>query len=173
MRQIILAIASVSLVAFGSTSCHVYSFKDIGTIPDSVKTVRVNFIENRAPYVNPQLSPTLTDRLKQKIISQTRLTQTNSDNAHYDIHAYVSDYSVSTTGISSTNGKLQTSINRLSVSVHVTLNNTLSGTTQDFDVSRPFDFGANQSLQQAESVLLDDIVKNLTDEIFNHIFSNW
>ncbi|GAC1424774.1 MAG: hypothetical protein NVS1B13_12380 [Flavisolibacter sp.] len=160
-------------VAFGSTSCHVYSFKDIGTIPDSVKTVRVNFIENRAPYVNPQLSPTLTDRLKQKIISQTRLTQTNSDNAHYDIHAYVSDYSVSTTGITSANGKLQTSINRLTVSVHVSLNNTLSGTNQEFDVSRPFDFDANKSLQQTESRLLDDIVKNLTDEIFNHIFSNW
>ena len=72
-----------------TSSCHIYSFKDIGTIPDSVKTVRVNFIENRAPYVNPQLSPTLTERLKQKIVNQTRLTQTTSDNAHYDIHAYI------------------------------------------------------------------------------------
>jgi hypothetical protein len=133
----------------------------------------VNFIENRAPYVNPQLSPTLTDRLKQKIVNQTRLTQTNNDNAHYDIHAFISDYSVSTTGITNTNGKAQTSINRLTVSVHVTLNNTLSGETQEFDVSRNFDFGANQSLQAVESTLLDEMVRNLTDEIFNHIFSNW
>src|SRR5438874_5180288 len=111
---------SLLLTVFG-TSCHIYSFKDIGTIPDSVKTVRVNFIENRAPYVNPQLAPSLTDRLKQKIVSQTRLTQTNNDNAHYDIHGYISDYSVSTTGITSTNGRSQSSINRLTVGVHIDL----------------------------------------------------
>src|SRR5579872_6239816 len=114
------------IVLMVTSSCHIYSFKDIGTIPDSVKTVRVNFLENRAPYVNPQLSPTLTERLKQKIVNQTRLTQTTSDNAHYDIHGYISDYSVSTTGITSTNGKSQSSLNRLTVSVHITLNKTLT-----------------------------------------------
>src|SRR5438270_7702147 len=97
------------VIALTTSSCHVYSFKDVGTIPDSVKTVRVNYIENKAPYVNSQLSPTLTDRLRQKIINQTRLTSTNSDNAHYDIHGYISDYSVSTTGITSTNGRSQSS----------------------------------------------------------------
>ena len=38
-----------------------YSFKDV-SIPPEVKTARVNYIENKAPYVNPQLSPQLTDR---------------------------------------------------------------------------------------------------------------
>ena len=36
-------------------------------IPEEVKTFRVNYLENKAPYVNPQLSPALTERLKQKI----------------------------------------------------------------------------------------------------------
>jgi outer membrane lipopolysaccharide assembly protein LptE/RlpB len=156
-----------------NTGCGIYSFHEKGTIPDSIKTVRVNFIENRAPYVNPQLSPNLTDRLKQKIVNQTRLTQTNNDNAHYDIHGSITDYSVSTTGISNNNGQSQTSINRLTVSVHITLTNQLAGTNQEFDVSRSFDFPANQSLQQAESGLLDEMIRNLTDEIFNRIFSNW
>src|SRR5690242_16923920 len=89
----------------GFTGC--YSFKDIGTIPDSVKTVRVQLFGNQAPYINPQLSPTLTDKVKQKIVNQTRLKPTNSDNAHYDISGYVSDYSVSTVGVSSANGRQQ------------------------------------------------------------------
>jgi hypothetical protein len=174
LNSSILFIAITAFVLMVTSSCHVYSFKDIGTIPDSVKTVRVNFIENRAPYVNPQLSPTLTERLKQKIVNQTRLTQTSSDNAHYDIHAYISDYSVSTSGITSTNGRSQSSINRLTVSVHVTLNKTLTNDPPvDFDVSRNFDFSASQSIEQAQAALLDDIVKNLSDEIFNRIFSNW
>jgi hypothetical protein len=36
-----------------------------------------------------------------------------------------------------------------------------------------FDFDANVSLSQAEAGLTADIVKNLTDDIFNKIFSNW
>ena len=49
----------------------------------------------------------------------TRLTQTNGDNADWEISGYVSDYSVSTSGIS----QQQSSINRLNVSVHITLFN--------------------------------------------------
>jgi hypothetical protein len=168
---LIICLATILL----NSGCHVrYGFNDVGTIPANVKTVRVNFIENRAPYVNPQLSPSLTDRLKQKIVNQTRLSQTNSDNAHFDIHGYVSDYSVSTSGITSANGQSQTSVNRLTVSVHLSVLNTLTtDPPKEFDVSRSFDFGANQSLQQAEAGLLDEMIRNLTDEIFNQIFSNW
>jgi hypothetical protein len=173
IKPAVWLIAVIAIFSFIGSSCHIYSFKDIGTIPDSVKTVRVNFLENRAPYVNPQLAPSLTDRLKQKITSQTRLTHTTNDNAHYDIHGYISDYSVSTTGITSTNGRSQSSINRLTVTVHIELTNTLSGDVQRFDVSRNFDFGANQSLEAVQAGLLDEMVRNLTDEIFNHIFSNW
>ncbi len=154
-----------------NTGC--YSFREASTIPDSIKTVKINFIENRAPYVNPQLSPSLTERLKQKIISQTRLRQTNNDDAHYDIRGYVTDYSPSTVGVTSTNGKSQSSANRLTVSVHMILTNQLSNTTKEFDVSRQLDFSANLTLQQAEATLLDEMIRNLTDEIFNHIFSEW
>src|SRR5688500_10532628 len=50
-----------------------YTFKDIGSIPKEVKTFRVSYIENRSRYINPQLSPQMTDKLRQKIINQTRL----------------------------------------------------------------------------------------------------
>jgi len=38
---------------------------------------------------------------------------------------------------------------------------------------RTFDFPATQSLSEAESTLTADIVRNIVDEIFNKIFSNW
>ena len=158
-----------------STGCKVYSFADV-SIPDSIKTVRLNFIENRANYVNPQLSPNLTNHLKQKIVNQTRLTQTNSDNANYDISGTITGYNVSTSGISSSganNNQRQASMNRLTVSVHITVNNTLSNQVQEYDVSRSFEFAATLSLEAAQSQLLDEMVRNLTDDIFNRIFSNW
>ncbi|TAF55533.1 MAG: hypothetical protein EAZ62_02265, partial [Sphingobacteriia bacterium] len=72
-------------------SCKVYSFKD-AVIPQEVKTVKIGFIENRARYVNPQLSPRLTDALQVKITSQTRLTRTNNDDAHYQISGTITNY---------------------------------------------------------------------------------
>jgi outer membrane lipopolysaccharide assembly protein LptE/RlpB len=165
---------AICILSFSFSSCKVYSFNDVGTIPANIKTVRVNFIENRAPYVNPQLSPALTDRLKQKITSQTRLTSVSGDNADYDISGTVTDYSVSTSGVTNTNGQAVGSINRLTVTVQIVLVNQLeSKPPQEYTVNRSFDFKANLTLQQAERGLLDEMIRNLTDEIFNRIFSNW
>lgn len=146
-----------------------YSFKDV-SIPPEVKTARVNYIENKARYINPQLSPQLSEKLRQKINNQTRLTLVQGDDAHYDISGYVSDYSVTTSGIS----QQQAATNRLTVTVTVIFKNNLDP-TKNFEspVSRSFEFSANLSLQQAEAQLTETIIQNMTDEIFNKIFSNW
>jgi len=151
------------------TGCGIYSFRD-AVIPDNVKTVKIGFIENKARYVNPQLAPLLTDKLLQKIIGQTKLTRTNSDDAHYQIFATITNYDpTQTVGVSAQ----QATTNRLTVTVHVVLKKTLDNKEQEFDVTRNFDFSANLSLNQAEGQLMEDIVRNITDDIFNQIFSNW
>jgi outer membrane lipopolysaccharide assembly protein LptE/RlpB len=146
-----------------------YSFKDV-SIPPEIKTVRVQYIKNKARYVNPQLSPQLTERLRLKINNQTRLTNVQSDDADYDIDGYVSDYSVTTSGVSNQ----QASINRLTVTVHLILKDRKDDKRSfEADVSRNFDFSASLSLNQAEAQLGDVIVRNMVDEMFNRIFSNW
>jgi len=147
-----------------------YSFKDTAPIPEEVKTFRVNYLENKAQYVNSQLSQQLTEKLKQKIINTTRLRQTNDDDAHYDIGGYVSQYYTSTVSIAANNA----SGNRLTVGFHLVFRNTLDEKKNfETDLVRTFDFPATQSLSEAESTLTTDIVRNIVDEIFNKIFSNW
>jgi hypothetical protein len=174
-KKALLSFATVLLVACSLflvpsfISCSVkYGFKDV-SIPDTIKTVKVIYIENRARYINPQLSPRLTDKLRQKIVSQTKLSQTNSDNADWEISGYVSDYSFSTSAISGQ----QVANNRITVGLHITLNNRKADDTKDYDVSRNFEFKGSQTLQQAEAILLDEMIRTLTDEIFNKLFSNW
>jgi hypothetical protein len=150
------------------SACGPYTFKDV-SIPPEVKTIKVNFIENRAPYKNPQLSARITDQLQQKIASLTRRTVVATESADYVISGYISSYNVSTAAISSQ----QASANRLTVGVSMTLFNALENKSTDYQVSRDFDFSAGLTLAQAEAQLLDDIVKNVTDEIFNRLFSNW
>jgi hypothetical protein len=81
---------------------------------------------------------------------------------------------VSTSGVSNQTA----STNRLSVSVHISLKNRLNDQklgTPDFeaDVSRNFDFAASMTLNDAQSTLTPMIVSNMTDDIFNRLFSNW
>jgi len=160
---------SLTLAAiFSNTSCGAYKFRDVA-VPDSIKTVKVNFLDNKARYVNPQLSPRLTDRLRQKIVSQTRLVQTNNDNADWEISGYISEYNLSTSAIS---GQREAG-NRLTVGVHITVTGLKKDAPQDFDITRNFEFSANQSLQEAESALAEEMLKSLSDDIFNRLFSNW
>lgn len=147
-----------------------YSTRDAAPIPPEIKTFRVNYLENKARYINPQLSPQLTEKVKQKIISQTRLRQVNDDDAHYDISGYVSDYSVVTSGVSGQ----QAGKNRLNITFHLIFKNTLDNTKNfETDLTTNYDFDANLSLQQAESLLSEQILKNVSEGIFNKIFSNW
>ncbi len=173
LQKIIHPALAAVLICFTLNGCKIYSFKDV-SIPPEIKTIRVGFIENHARYVDPQLSPQLTDKLKQKISNQTKLTQIQSDNADYDVSAYVSDYTVSTVGVSNQSA----SINRLTVGIHMALHNRLSDQklgTPDFetDITRNFDFSASQSLVDAEATLTPTIVSQMTDDLFNRLFSNW
>lgn len=159
--------AALLLMIVNFSSC--YSFKDV-TIAPEVKTAKVNYFTNRASYVNPQFSPALTEKLRQKINGQTRLTLVQADDAHYDISGYISQYMLTTSGISNQ----QAATNRLVVTVHVIFKNRLDEKANfETDLSRNFDFNANLTLQQAETQKGDEIVRNMTDEIFNRIFSNW
>jgi hypothetical protein len=162
----ILGIVLFALISLQGT-CR-FSMKDV-SIPADIKTVKVSYIENKARYINPQLSPKLSDKLRQKIVNQTRLSQINGE-ADYEISGYISDYSVSTSGISDR----QVASNNLNVTVHLIFKNRKDEKKNfEADLTRNFPFSATKSLSQAESELTEQVITSLTDEIFNRIFSNW
>jgi hypothetical protein len=172
IQKIMFSLLPLALAAgllFTQSNCGVYRFNEAGSIPDSIKTIKVNFIENRAQYINPQLSPKLTDKLRQKIVGQTKLTQTNNDNADWIISGFVTEYSFITSAISGQQG----ANSRLTVSIHITLDDRKENKTRENDVSRSFEFKGNKTFQQAEAELADEMTRTLTDDIFNKLFSNW
>jgi Lipopolysaccharide-assembly len=161
------------LMVFGfavlATGCLHYTLKE-SSIPKEIKTIRIGYIENRARYVNPQLSPQLTERLRQKVNNQTNRTLVQSDNADLDISGAIVDYSFTTAAIADN----RSATNRLNITVHIiVVDRTNEAKNREEDVTRNFDFDANTSIEQAQQKLNEDILKNLTDEIFNRLFSNW
>lgn len=172
----ITVLVLIALFATGLSSCKIYSFKDT-SIPPEVKTIHISYIENRAPLVNPQLAPQLNDALRQKINNQaSRLSQIQTSDADWDVSGWVSGYSYTTSGVANQ----QAASNRLTVTVHIIFKNHIDPTGKkvppaDFeaDVSRNFDFSAAITVSDAEAQLMPTVVSNMTDEIFNKLFSNW
>lgn len=168
--------AVLALIIVGTTSCGVYSFKNV-SIPSNVKTVHVNLFTNRARYVNATLAPNLTDAVVQLINNQTKLTINEDNNADYVLNGVVTGYDVTTSGIGaagSSGSQSTASMNRLNVTFKLTLiDNTKEGKKKDFNVTQNFDFASSLSLDQAESQLKSDILKNVSEAIFNDVFANW
>lgn len=167
-----LSLCLLLLATFNYSTCK-YGFRDASPLPSDVKTFRVSYFENKAQYVNPQLAPQLSEKLKQKIINTTRLRQVNTDDADYDIAGYISEYYTTTTGISGNNA----SQNRLNVSFHLNFKNNKATEESkkiiEADIPVNIDFPASQTLSQAESANGTKIISNIVDAVFNKIFSNW
>lgn len=149
-------------------SCGVYSLTGASI---TGKTINIRTLENRALNVVPTLSPSLTDKIRNRILSQTGLAAVNTETADYDIKGVITGYNVSISGLQ---GTTQASSNRLTISVEVTFTNRMdekANFKQSF--SRFSDFSANDQLQAVEGRLIEDIGNQLADDIFNKAFVNW
>lgn len=135
------------------------------------KTINIYTFENRAPNVVPTLAPTISDKVRNRILSQTGLTPKNTDDVDYIMKSAITDYSVSVSGLQ---GATQASQNRLTISLEVEFINKLDE-KQNFKqtFTRFADFQATQQLQTVETTLIDDICTQLSEDIFNKAFVNW
>ena len=143
---------------------HIEAFRDLLYSYPFLNGIRLNLAveEKSVSFLK------LVIKVRQKIVNQTRLTQTNEE-ADWEISGYISDYSVSTAAISNQ----QNATDRLNISVHITIYDRLANKTQEYDITRSFDYSATQTLEQVQVARSDEIITNLTDEIFNKLFSNW
>lgn len=148
--------------------CGVYSFTGAAI---EGKTINIHFIENQARNIVPSLSASFTEKLRQRILSQTSLSQVNSESTDYDISGYITNYDVTVASIA---GNETSSTNRLTISVLIEYKNKLN-TKSNFQqsFSRFADFSATKNLQSVENQLIADISDQIVDDIFNKAFVNW
>lgn len=157
------------IITLATAGCGVYSFSGASISPE-VKTFSVLFFPNRAQLVQPLLSQAFTEKLKEKFISQTNLRQLDRS-GDLQFEGYITDYKASPVAIQ---GTQTAALNRLTISVFVKFTNKVDP-KQDFETnfSRYADYDSRKSLQEVEVGLIEEINRQLVDDIFNKSVSNW
>ena len=159
-----------ALLAILSLSCGRVSFTMSGASIGNAKTCQVGFFENRADIVNPRLSVQMTDALKDKIQASTKLRLVNGS-ADVAFEGEITGYAI-TSGQVTAQGVAAR--DRLTISVKVRFTNELdTDKSYDKSFSRFQEYAGGTSLSSVETQLIDDILKELMEDIFNEAFASW
>ena len=150
-------------------SCGFYSFTG-ASISNDIKTVYIDYFENKSSTVNPTLSSVFTETLKDYFISNTRLNLTEND-GDLSFTGEITNYSIKPISIQSNETASQ---NRLKIIVKVKFNNK-TDKSYDFHTSfsRYKDFSSNEDLSIIEDNLISEICEELAEDIFNKSIVNW
>jgi hypothetical protein len=163
---------SVLLTAF--VACKVsYSFSGASISPD-VKTVYIEYFPNRARVINPTLSQTVTESMKDKFVNETSLTL-DSEEGDLEISGEITGYVIKPLSIQqSTEGRDFASANRLTITMKVKfVNNQDHDQDYNSSFSAYYDWDSALSLAEIENDAVDEIVEQLIEDVFNKSVANW
>ncbi len=152
------------------SSCKVsYSFSGASISP-LVKTVSVQYFQNRAPIVQPGLSENLTDALIDKCKAQTSLATVNGV-GDVNFEGVITDYNTRPLTVAA---DAQAAMNRFTITVKVKFTNSVD---PDLSFDQTFsgyqDYNSNLDLSQVEGDLSTTIVGQIVEDVFNQAFVNW
>lgn len=164
----VAVIAIVVLLAL--IGCKItYSFTGASISPD-VKTISIQYFQNRASVVQPSLSQYITDELINKCKSQTNLSFI-SGAGDVNFEGEITDYNTTPLTVS---GDARAAMNRFTISVKVKFTNIIEPTmSYDQVFSRFEDYDSTLDLSQVEQELTEKIIKMIIEDIFNKAFANW
>ena len=146
-----------------------YSFTG-SSIAADVKTFSVDYFPNRARLINPNLSQQFTDALQEKLTRQTSLDMV-TERGDLEYSGQITGYDTRPMNIQEGDYAAQT---RLTVTVKVKYVNNIN---HDDDWEKTFsayaDYDSTQLLSDVEDELMEEILEQLIDDIFNASVSNW
>ncbi|MCX2482219.1 LptE family protein [Pedobacter sp. MR2016-24] len=169
MKKSCLLLLFIPLMVLNSCSVKLNG----ASIPPEMKTVTVQFFENNAAMVVPNLSQDFTEALKLRIRNQTRLSITQTD-AHAIFEGRITGYDIRPIALQNNNAPTAGG-NRITIKVSVKYTNNLNpkqSFEETFERFKDFNIGT-QPLQTIQQQYNKDINLQLTEDIFNRAFAQW
>lgn len=145
-----------------------YSFTG-GSVGEA-KTIAVAYFPNKAPLVNPNLSIQLTEAIKDIFVQQTPL-ELKDGVADMVVEGSIVSYDVKPIAAQ---GNETTSQSRFTIGISVTFtNNVEPDKSFNSRFSRYRDFSSDNLFADVENQLVEEINRELAEDILNRAIANW
>ena len=162
-------IALIAVIVLSSCSVS-YKFNGASIDYTKTKTIQISDFPIRSSYVWGPMGPLFNNQLKDVFANHTHLTQVKR-NGDLKIEGEITQYSQRNKAVSSEGYSAQT---ELSMTVNVRFTNNVN---HKDDFERQFtatsSYETTKSLNSVQEQLVTEMVKDLTDQIFNATVANW
>ncbi len=165
--KVFAAIAAIACL----TACSVsYKFNGASIDYTKTKTITIADFPIRASYVWGPMQSIFNNELKDIFANHTRLTQVKR-NGDLKIEGEITQYNQRNKSVSSEGYSAQT---ELSMTVNVRFTNNINH-SEDFEkqFTATATYETTQSLNAVQEELVTEMVKSITDQIFNATVANW
>ena len=168
VNRLLLFLLIVGIPLF--SGCKVsYSFSGASISP-LVKTVSIQYFQNRAPLVQVGLSQYITDALIDKCKAQTNLKFINGI-GDVNFEGEISDYNTRPLTVAA---DARAAMNRFTITVKVKFTNAIEPELSfEQTFSRYEDYDSSLDLSSVEKEFSDKIIEMIVEDIFNKAFVNW
>ena len=168
-RKIHLIYIVVALMCL--TACSVsYKFNGASIDYNRVRSIQIADFPIRSAYVWGPMGPMFNNKLKDVFANHTRLEQVKR-NGDLKIEGEITQYQQRNKSVSSEGYSAQT---ELSITVNVRFTNN-SNQSEDFErqFTASASYDTTKSLNAVQEELVEQMIKDLTEQIFNATVANW
>lgn len=158
-------------IALTFVSCSIsYKFNGSSIDYSKIKTITISNFPNNAPLVYPPLAQNFTEALRDLFAQRTRLQPVNR-NGDLQIEGEITGYDLTPLAIQTSGLAGET---RLTLTIKVHFTNT-KNEKDNFDTSFSASqtFASNLMLNQVQDQLLQVMIKELTEDIYNQTVAKW
>ena len=159
------------VMAVSLTACSVsYKFNGASIDYNKTKTIQIEEFPIRSPFVWSPMGPFFNNELKDKYNSFTKLQQVRSG-GDLKLEGEITRYEQRNKSVSAEGYSAMT---ELSMTVNVRFTNNVNHSDdfeQQFTATQSFD--SRQSLNAVQEELVNKMIKDIVDQIFNATVANW
>ena len=141
-----------------------------GTVDPRLQSISIDNFLNEAPVVVPFLAQELNQKMQDRFLNQSNLSLT-SGSADIRISGTIRSYDLRPVAVT---GNETASQNRLTIGVVIKFDNIVEPTDSwEKTFSRFVDFDASEDITSVEPDLIEEIIDQITQDVFTESVGKW
>lgn len=170
VRRLMMVSTAVVLTVLAAACSVSYKFNMASIDYAKVKTIRISDFPNRSTYIWGPMAPMFNNQLKDVFANHTKLQQVKRG-GDLVVEGEITQYTQRNKSVSAEGYSAQT---ELAITVNVRfVNNTNHSEDFEKQFTATSSYETTQSLNAVQEELVTQMVKDITDQIFNATVANW